>query len=97
MTARSTTRRDKHRRIIAKDKPPCGLCGKDIDWTAPHLDPLSFTIDHVIPIAKGGPDELFLDDGTPQIVAAHRGCNRDKGDGGPEIRAAVGFVTTRAW
>lgn len=97
MAGRNTARRDKHRRAIAKNKPPCHLCGGEIDWTAPHLDPLSFTIDHVIPIAKGGLDELFLPDGTPQIVAAHRKCNRDKGDGGAEIRAAVAFVTTRSW
>lgn len=97
MTGRSTSRRDKHRRTIAKDRPPCALCHEDIDWTADHLHPLSYTIDHVIPIAKGGPDELFLPDGTPQIVAAHRKCNRAKGDGGPNIKAAVAFVTERAW
>lgn len=40
---------------------------------------------------------MHLEDGTAQIVAAHRKCNRDFGDGGAEIKAAVAFVTTRDW
>lgn len=97
MTARNTTRRDRHRKLVARGRPPCHLCGLDIDFAASHLEPHAFTIHHVIPIAKGGPDQMYLDDGTPQIVAAHRKCNRDYGDGGPDIKAAVGYVTNRQW
>ena len=56
MTARNTTTRDQHRRAIARTKPPCGICGDPIDYQAHHLDPLSFTIDHITPIAAGGED-----------------------------------------
>lgn len=98
MTNRNTTRRDKHRKLVARGRPPCHLCGNEINYTAEsHLEPLSFTIHHVIPLAKGGPDQMHLEDGTPQIVAAHRKCNRDYGDGGPDIKPAVAFVTARAW
>lgn len=94
---RHTTRRDRHRRKVAQGQPPCHLCGEPIDYAASHLEPLSFTIDHVIPLAKGGPDQLYLDDGTPQIVAAHRRCNLKKGDGGHDIKAAVAYITDRCW
>jgi hypothetical protein len=40
---------------------------------------------------------MHLEDGTQQIVAAHRKCNRDYGDGGTDVKAAVAFVTPRAW
>ena len=77
---RSTTTRDRHRRLIARDQPPCGICGRTINYSLPHLDPESFTIHHVIPIARGGRDVLHNDDGSPQIVAAHRRCNLDQAD-----------------
>lgn len=100
LAPRSTTRRDRHRKIIAQDQPPCHLCGQNIDYQAHHHHPNSFTIHHLIPINRGGPDALFLDDGTPQIVAAHRKCNRDQGDrlpGERPGRPGVTFVTHRKW
>ena len=107
MVARNTTRRDRHRKIVARGRPPCALCAKDIDYAASHLEPQSFTIHHVIPLARGGPDTLFLEDGTPQIVAACRDCNRKQGDrlpGEPKAsprpvqqRDAVAYITDRCW
>lgn len=94
---RNTARRDKHRKIVARGRPPCHLCGNEIDYAASHLEPHSYTIHHVIPLAKGGPDQMHLEDGTPQIVAAHRKCNRDYGDGGDNIKPLVAFVTSRNW
>lgn len=95
--ARNTTVRDRHRRHIARGKPPCALCGQDIDYTLPHLDPWAFTVDHVIPLSKGGTDELFNPDGTPQKQAAHRRCNLGKynrHDGEDHRRR---FVTHLTW
>jgi 5-methylcytosine-specific restriction endonuclease McrA len=69
----NTTIRDRHRTAIARTKPPCGICGEAIDYTLPHLDPMSFVVDHVIPLALGGPDVVS------NKQAAHRACNRDKG------------------
>jgi len=72
--ARSTTLRDRHRKIIAADEPPCHICGGEINYQAGHLDPLSFTIDHIVPLNRGGADAL------DNLAAAHRACNRDKSD-----------------
>jgi 5-methylcytosine-specific restriction endonuclease McrA len=52
---------------------PCHLCGKPIDLTLHHLHPRSFTVDHIIPLADGGP-EVDRDNCAP----ACRGCNSAK-------------------
>lgn len=90
---RNTTTRDRDRRAIARTKPPCGICGTDIDYTLPHMDPMAFVVDHVVPLIKGGPDTV------DNKQAAHRLCNSQKYDKsdvdlrpGPRI-----FVTTRTW
>ncbi|MEU2106484.1 HNH endonuclease signature motif containing protein [Nocardia sp. NPDC019255] len=94
-TQRNTTTRDRHRAVIRRGKPACGICHQPIDYTLPHMDPGEFVVDHIIPLAKGGLDEL--DNKQP----AHRHCNRvksDKTDG--EIPATAGprtFVTARTW
>lgn len=95
-TQRSTTIRNRHRAAIRRLKPSCGICGGDIDYTLPHLDPGEFVVDHIIPLAKGGTDDL------DNKQAAHRSCNETKGakldgqpatsPGGPRV-----FVTHRAW
>ena len=56
--ARSTTQRDRDRAVIRRAKPPCGICEQPIDYSLPYLDPMSFVVDHIIPVVKGGPDEL---------------------------------------
>ncbi|QFP94882.1 HNH endonuclease [Mycobacterium phage Marshawn] len=98
---RNTARRERFRRAIKRGKPDCAVCGLPIDYEANHLDPLSFQIDHVTPLARGGTDTL------DNIQACHRRCNRDKGDslpdyspdspsgGGPDV--GVVFVTARQW
>lgn len=92
---RNTTVRDRHRRIIAKDKPPCGICGQPIDYTLPHLDPRSFVVDHIIPLNPkyGGTDTI------DNKQAAHRDCNRAKSDTVDADYAAPPrtFVTTLTW
>lgn len=80
---RHTTTRDRHRRIIARGKPPCHICGEAIDYDAHWLDPNSFVVDHIVPLKAGGKDTL------QNKAPAHRACNRAKGDrvdGGPVLR-----------
>lgn len=89
-TARNTTRRDKHRRTISADEPPCGICRQPINYTLPHQDPRSFVVDHIIPLALGGTDTL------DNKQAAHRKCNRDKGDN-LDWKPGVTFITDRNW
>lgn len=55
---RNTSKRDRHRAIIAKTGAPCALCGEPIDYSLRYPDPDSFVVDHVIPVARGGPDAL---------------------------------------
>lgn len=83
MANRNTTQRDRDRATIARDKPPCYLCGEEIDYALHYLDPMAYVVDHVIPIHHGGPDHIS------NKKAAHRACNRAKGarlDGGPTVR-----------
>lgn len=70
---RHTTRRNRHRRIIARDQPPCHICGGPILYDiADHLHPLSFTIDHIVPLARGGRDRL------ENLAPCHRRCNQSR-------------------
>lgn len=89
---RNTTRRDLHRRQLAQHEPPCGICGQPIDYTLPHLDPLAFVADHVIPLNRGGADTL------ENKQAAHRQCNRAKSDKLPTDHVPITPLrTSRAW
>ena len=66
---------EKNRKIVLATQNVCGICGREIDpgYKFPH--PLSKTVDHIIPVAKGGhPSELL------NLQAAHRWCNRWKSD-----------------
>lgn len=87
MNKRNTTIRDRHRKAIARTQPPCALCGQPIDYTlTDHLHPDAYVVDHIIPIAKGGPDTLA------NKQPAHRNCNRAKSDRcghEPEIRTTT--------
>lgn len=53
---------------------PCAYCGLPIDFSAPSDAPLSFSVDHVIPVKSGGSDSMN------NLVGAHRACNRAKSD-----------------
>ena len=71
---RSTAIRDRHRAIIAKNRPPCALCGSPLDYTLVYPDPWCFVVDHKIPLNQGGSDAL------DNKQAAHNHCNRAKSD-----------------
>lgn len=93
--ARSTTTRDKHRAQIRRRREPCGICKGEIDYSLHYLDPGAFVVDHIMPLALGGPDTI------ENKQAAHRKCNRDKSDKAPEEYATQRpprtFVTNRTW
>lgn len=59
--------------IALRDGFDCSLCGEMIDFSLPPTDRMSPTVDHVIPISKGGPDLLS------NVRLAHRVCNSIKG------------------
>ena len=61
-------------KVFERDGGVCGICGQkiDLDFVAPH--PLSLSLDHVIPLTKGGTHTY----GNVQV--AHYGCNSRKGN-----------------
>ena len=66
---------DKNKKIIFMTQEVCGICGQPVDKTLKYPDPMSKTVDHIIPIAKGGhPSDLS------NLQLAHRCCNRQKSD-----------------
>lgn len=60
--------------VFERDDFTCHICRLPIDMSIPAPDPLSPSIDHVIPLARGGKHELA------NVAAAHFGCNARKGD-----------------
>jgi len=63
------------RQKILKTQTVCGICGKPVDFSYRYPHPLSPTVDHIIPVSKGGhPSDLN------NLQLAHRCCNRQKSD-----------------
>lgn len=61
-------------KIILATQSTCAVCGGIVDKTikAPH--PMSPSIDHIIPVSRGGhPSDL------DNLQLTHRACNRAKG------------------
>ncbi|GAA5143294.1 hypothetical protein GCM10023340_08380 [Nocardioides marinquilinus] len=90
-TGRNTTVRDQHRRAIRRTQPACGICHTAIDYDLHYTDPMSYVVDHVVPLNKGGADTL------ENKQAAHRRCNRLKSDNLEGATPTRAFETTRTW
>ncbi len=58
--------------VFEHDKWVCHLCGKKVNRKAKHPDPSSPSIDHVVPLAKGGQHV------RSNVATAHLGCNMRK-------------------
>ena len=68
-------RYEKNKKRIFATQTVCGICGKPVDFSLKYPHPLSPTIDHIIPLAKGGhPSDI------DNLQLAHRCCNRQKSD-----------------
>lgn len=66
---------DRNRKIILSTQNVCGICGKEIDPSFKYPHPLSATVDHIVPVAKGGHPSALSN-----LQAAHRWCNMWKKD-----------------
>lgn len=85
-------RRAKER--VRRTQNTCHLCGHPIDKTLRWPHPMSFTVDHIIPVSTA--PELARD--PRNLAAAHLTCNSSKQDG-RHARKAPGQLgpTSEAW
>lgn len=60
--------------VYDRDGGDCQLCGEHIDLSISYPDPMYFSIDHVIPLSKGGHDHF------DNVQSAHMICNQEKKD-----------------
>lgn len=59
--------------IALRDGYSCGICSSAVDMSLRHPHPLSASIDHVIPLSRGGADA------PSNVQLAHFVCNVSKG------------------
>lgn len=90
------TRRTALRKRVAALGLPCALCGQPIDYSLPPGHPMSYELDEIVPVSKGG-DPLD----PANVQPAHRLCNQRKGDGRALSRSKAVFPskqpTSREW
>lgn len=64
-----------NRKRLLATQSICALCGKPVDKTLRSPHPMSASIDHIIPIARGGhPSDIN------NLQLTHRACNNAKRD-----------------
>lgn len=59
--------------IYTRDKGLCGLCGERVDLEHVYPHPMSASIDHILPLSKGGTHE------PRNVQLTHLRCNVEKG------------------
>lgn len=62
------------KRVFERDGWICRICGEEIDRTLIWPDPMSPSLDHIMPLVRGGPHTMA------NCQAAHLVCNLRKGD-----------------
>lgn len=82
------------RKRIAAMGLPCAICGKPIDYSLPAGHPMSYELDEIVPVSRGG-NPLDKDNVQP----THRSCNQAKGNKMITSKRAArnAFPTSRAW
>lgn len=69
------SKRTKLRKRFASLGLPCALCGQPIDYSLPAGHPMSYELDEIVPVSRGGDP---YDEGNVQPT--HRICNQRKGN-----------------
>jgi 5-methylcytosine-specific restriction endonuclease McrA len=71
---RDTRRTDTFKsKLYWKAQGLCGICKQPIDTSIPYPEPMSFSVDHIIPVSKGGSER------NENLQASHLSCNIAKG------------------
>lgn len=66
---------DRNRKKIYATQTLCGICGKPVDMSLRYPNPMSKTVDHIVPISRGGhPSDI------ENLQLAHLTCNLEKSD-----------------
>ena len=66
---------ERNKKKILATQTLCGICGKPVDRSLKYPHPMSATVDHIIPINRGGhPSDI------DNLQLAHFVCNRQKSD-----------------
>lgn len=86
--------RRKLRARLRAERRPCHICELAIDYELPAGDPMSFEVDEIVPVSRGG-DPLDY----ANVDAAHRICNQRRGNRMPGDAGARGLpvVRSRYW
>lgn len=85
---RQRTEFDKNKRRILATQSVCGICGMPVDKTLRYPHPLAPTVDHIIPLNKGGHPSSM-----ENLQLAHWMCNRQKSD---KVLSAQGYLLSAA-
>lgn len=83
---------DRNRKLIYATQNICAICGKPVDFSIKAPNPMAASIDHIIPVAKGGhPSDL------ENLQLCHLQCNRLKGTstGAPPARQKEKIFSNR--
>lgn len=80
----------KAKKIIYATQSVCAICGRPVDFYKVFPDPWSPTVDHIIPISKGG-DPSSLEN----LQLAHLQCNRIKASKIADVRLKEKHVSNR--
>jgi 5-methylcytosine-specific restriction endonuclease McrA len=59
--------------VFERDGWTCGLCSEPVDPALSWPDPQSASLDHVLPLSRGGSHTMA------NVQLAHLGCNVEKG------------------
>ena len=89
----NSSRRNKLRARVRARYEPCHICGQPIDYELPAGHPMSYELDEIIPVSRGG-DPYDIDNVAP----AHRICNQRKSNKLPSDGVeAVRLPHSRLW
>ena len=77
-------------RVYFRDSGECQICHQSIDTTIKYPDPLSLSLDHILPRSQGGTDA------QSNLRATHLVCNVRRGDGTQApTRAYESYIATQ--